>query len=391
MLLSVLPDHTLELHHGVQHVLGFQQMTAGSKVLALNDDPIPSFTPLSTQPFTMSFEDGHQNHLRTVSMLSVTSTFYATKRDLWHRVLDSGLSLWPTLADVTAVHYKNLDTGYQVTLNYFREDVMSAFFQHWGHPYFPNNHMAVAQYLNRATAQLPHDPQQFNFPWTALTDESGRSVLSLAVQGCVSLTFSAGMAKFVDYRGPLQFTVGTVDQSDKVFYKRWHYDKPDRQTPCNVIPLRGSKDRYLLQGESGYTNFSQSLREVLTFLPARMEDSVAKIVTAFDLDTPLRQPSLLSTVALEHCHVEVDLVAPGFCKDKYRRVLATLPFDTEKHYGHTVGVDLPHSQYVPLAAPLRNVGEIRVHLRNDDDESVPFYTGIVILQLHFRRSRSASS
>lgn len=379
LLLNVLPGHTLELHHGVQHVLGFQRMTAGSKVLTLDDTPIPTHYPWIERPMTLSFEDAHQVHTRDVTIPASFTEFYATKRDLWQNVTLSGLKVWPTLAEI-AVHYKSTYTGYEVTLDYFADNILQDWFEHWGHPYIPDNHTAVAQYLNRATSQLPHDPNQLNFPWTAVTEVDGKTMLSMAVQGSVTIAMSEGMAYFVDRRGPRQISV--YGEPSTIQYVRWEYKK--RHTPCNVIPLRGA-NRYALQGEGAYCNFSPALRNVLTFLPARVEDSVAQIVVAYDLDVALRQPQLLSTVQLDHCHVEVDLVAPGFAKDKWRQVLATLPLDTVHHYGHTVGVDLPHSQYVPLVAPLRNVGEVRVHLRNDENDSVPFYTGIVLLQLHFRK------
>ena len=107
-----------------------------------------------------------------------------------------------------------------------------------------------------------------------------------------------------------------------------------------------------------------------------------------DLKTSLRNKNIVLTdVDLAPCHAAVDMVEFSPVGDRQCQLLATLPLSPYANYGLTVKYDPQHLDFRPLAGPTRNVGELRVHLRNSENLGLPFYTGLTGVWLYFRKRR----
>lgn len=104
-----------------------------------------------------------------------------------------------------------------------------------------------------------------------------------------------------------------------------------------------------------------------------------------DLDTPIDRFALenLSNADLSKCFVELDIVEPSWRGSRFRKTLMVLPLNGR--FGQTVEYHPPHLDFRPLVAPLRGTKELQVHLRNDRDLGVLFYTGLVGLWLYFHK------
>lgn len=103
-----------------------------------------------------------------------------------------------------------------------------------------------------------------------------------------------------------------------------------------------------------------------------------------DLDAPIAREVLLSDADLSKCFVELDIVEPSWNGSRFRKNLYVLPL-VGGEFGETVQHVPRHLEFQALAAPLRGTKELRVHLRNDRDLGIPFYTGLTGLWLHFHK------
>ena len=104
-----------------------------------------------------------------------------------------------------------------------------------------------------------------------------------------------------------------------------------------------------------------------------------------DLNTSLSNIAL-TDVDLTRCHTEVDVLEFSPVGNRHGQLLATLPLSPYDDYGLTVQYNPQHLDFRPLAGPTRNLGELRVHLRNSEDTGVPFYKGLTGVWLYFRKT-----
>lgn len=105
------------------------------------------------------------------------------------------------------------------------------------------------------------------------------------------------------------------------------------------------------------------------------------------LNSPTYSYNELGNTDLSRCYVEVDLVAPSNVSARLRQLVYTLALHPD-NYNKTVSLYLQHYDYRPLIAPLRDVCEVQVYIRNADNVPLPFYTGLVTITLHFRRRKT---
>ena len=101
-------------------------------------------------------------------------------------------------------------------------------------------------------------------------------------------------------------------------------------------------------------------------------------------------PYPLSNVDLSRCYAEVDIVELSVTGAQQRHLLATVPL-TSPRYGKTGVYHPQHVDFRPLAAPTHNLNQLRMHLRTSENRGIPFYTGLVVLCLYFRRRGSSLS
>lgn len=288
VMLSVARNHTLECHHGLQHVLGFQTMTAGSKLFQLNEDLLPPYATLH-EPLTLSTELQFASH-PTLTTLTLPTDFYATKRELWNEVTKH-LTLWPPLTN-PAMTYRTAN-GYEVGFDFFRPDLVDTWVKE--HDDFPVSDYFVATFLNEALTKLSYDPlqMQLNFGSRNIDDVSYFEVAvrgGLAVGEYVTLTFSPAMLQLLG-RTEAQLVIRVIPGS--VRYVRWRINdrRFEQHSPCSVIPLADGPDHFLFISWFGTVIFNPALRQILTFFPPHMkdDDSVYR-VRALNLDEPLREP-----------------------------------------------------------------------------------------------------
>ena len=89
---------------------------------------------------------------------------------------------------------------------------------------------------------------------------------------------------------------------------------------------------------------------------------------------------------LTRFHTEVDVLEFSPVGNRHGQLLATLPLSPYDDYGLTVQYNPQHLDFRPLAGPTRNLGELRVHLRNSEDTGVPFYKALTGDWLYFRKT-----
>ena len=106
------------------------------------------------------------------------------------------------------------------------------------------------------------------------------------------------------------------------------------------------------------------------------------------LETPLT--ASLSNVDLSRCYAEVDIVDMSITGEKQRHLLGAIPLSSPT-YGQTREYHPEHLDFRALAAPTQNLSQLRVHLRTPENVGIPFYTGLVVLWLYFRRRSGALS
>ena len=106
------------------------------------------------------------------------------------------------------------------------------------------------------------------------------------------------------------------------------------------------------------------------------------------LETPLT--ASLSNVDLSRCYAEVDIVDMSITGEKQRHLLGAIPLSSPT-YGQTREYHPEHLDFRALAAPSQNLTQLRVHLRTPENVGIPFYTGLVVLWLYFRRRSGALS
>ena len=106
------------------------------------------------------------------------------------------------------------------------------------------------------------------------------------------------------------------------------------------------------------------------------------------LEIPLT--ASLSNVDLSRCYAEVDIVDMSITGEKQRHLLGAISLSSPT-YGQTREYHLEHLDFRALAAPTQNLMQLRVHLRTPENMGIPFYTGLVVLWLYFRRRSGALS
>ena len=134
-------------------------------------------------------------------------------------------------------------------------------------------------------------------------------------------------------------------------------------------------DRWAIQvSPLNVVHFSHGLQRIV-----RIPSTIGHLYRLPSLETPLS--ATLSNVDLSRCYAEVDIVDMSITGEKQRHLLGAIPLEYHPE----------HLDFRPLAAPTQNLTQLRVHLRTPENTGIPFYTGLVVLWLYFRRRSGALS
>ena len=329
-------------------------------------------------------------------------------------------------------------------LDYFRRDVLDAWLAAGHH--FPQFYREVAQYLNFATATLLGSAQ-LRYTWSFYQSSTEPSLYSIQVWGQASYDIGESLALImgfleVDPANPTRTRIaphnrvtvrtGSSDSEWKVTrLNRLHegieqqdylvggvrlildtrlsdhpstYDQtfsfdmgawlqhPSPVTPwaatsgaMSVIPL--ARDRWMILAEvSVDVYFDQGLDKIMGRRRLLASDHV--VLDADFMNKALSDElKTLSDTDPSKCFVELDLADLSMSGNRPRQTLAVLPLSSQ-NYGRTCQYHPQHVDFRPLAAPTRELKEVRVHLRDSNDVGVPFYTGLVGLLLYFHKGPS---
>lgn len=377
---------TLEVNHGLPEVLGFERLTNCVRI-RVDDRPLTAltstadstkekdlFVTLTWSSFihdtnVVRFPDSHWNH--TITSQEVVDEVF------------KNLTVLPDFLAGPAVRFKNEITGEEVDLDLFREDLLRrALDAHQG--LLKGSEVAV--YLNHAKSQL--DAKARNVPlYFAASNHADH--LELQLKGQCTYTLSEAMAEFVALEAsPFSSRIITVQGNPSTSYSYdWHVYHSRYLGKSPVLAYRlGSA--WFFSGVYGSMTPSPALQSLLPSVDYQ-KGTYWRAPDVYDVCVgggKRGRSDVLGDTDLSHAYVEVDLAEPSIVGGRWRSLLATLALDPA-HYGKTVTLHLAHVDYRPVVAPLQHVGEVRVYIRNGEDVTLPFYTGLVTLTLHFRRRR----
>ena len=99
---------------------------------------------------------------------------------------------------------------------------------------------------------------------------------------------------------------------------------------------------------------------------------------------PAIHRSMFSSI-YNHIFVYADIVLPLFVGDTYSQLLRVCEVPSDVPFGKQVVRRFEKPYYLRVAT--NEFGSIEIHIKGDDDESVPFEFGISVVTLHFRQMK----